>query len=60
MGIYIQRLEHILMRINAHNPSDPMLKPLSDLRHKANYILLGHGQYMHMRRQGSGSVQRGY
>ena len=39
MGIYIQRLEHLFMRISQTNASDPVLKRLSMMVTNANRIL---------------------
>lgn len=39
MNIYIQRLEHLFMRITNVAPADPLLKQLSQMVSTANRIL---------------------
>jgi hypothetical protein len=39
MGIYVQRLEHLFMRVSQHSAHDPLLKRISVLVTAANRIL---------------------
>lgn len=61
MGIYVQRLEHLFMRVSQRAANDPLLKRLSVLVTAANRILETSGQAHRAMgaMQGSGIARRG-